>query len=799
MNSFEMMDVRLQKNENHETHFHPDVELYFVVKGALTVTIKDSSWRIPKDQFILINSGLAHSVKSESPDTVSCCAVFSCRSIAEMAGEESSLFYCNSTVENDPKYHEMRRIFHELVYTQVQRPHKTPCLKQSVLYKLLDCLLEYFQLDLGNASVIPADDVKIMQIFQYINQNYAYNVSLTELADHMYMSKSALSRFFKKQTGVYFADYLNQIRLNYALEDLIYSNKNITKIAMDSGFSNPSAFNKIFREQYGVSPSEYRAQAGQQTRRDKPELKEEDEQLNQELKSILMQEENAAPDFVSIRANMTGGVPFPKIWSQCINIGSAYNLTVANLQYHTLYLQEHLGFSYVRIWSVFSQKLTVSDGKTKGYYNYDRLDMVFDFLVSNHIRPVIDFGRRPDTATYEPGNPVFCDEEYIPFASRAIWEDLFRDFILHITNRYGETETSRWIFEFSFDTSHAPDRDYYAEDQFDYFEVFSYAYQTIKRFLPGAKVGGPMAEAEPDYTFVVDFLRACREQNCLPDFVSFMLFPYRTSSWENEKVTERASSDRTEREQVELMQQILQEANVPDCPIYITEWNDTLSNRNYLNDSCSRASYIIKKISEIADKVALISLWMASDWMSSYFDTVCITNGGSGILTKDTIRKPAYFALDFLNRLGTSLLDQGANYLITEKNNGEYYILCYNYKWFSLNYFLREESIRDPEQLRDIFEDSHLLELEFRLENLPVETEFIVKIRTINEEHGSLLTEWKNFQYDRKLRSTDIKYIRESCIPKVRMERQVAKEGKLRLRVKLQPHEITLLHIYEEP
>lgn len=791
------MDVYLRKNENFGMQFYPEIKLYFVVSGALTITVKDSSWRLCKDQFFLVNAGLVHSMKSETPDTILCCVTFSCRIIAEMSGEESNLFYCSSVDEKDLKYHEMRRILHELIHTQVQQMYKTECMKYSVLYKLLNCLLESFRLDMETAKTADADDLKMLQIMQYINQNYAYTVSLTELADRLFLSKSTLSRFFKKQTGVYFADYVNQVRLKYAVEDLIYSNKNITKIAVDNGFSNPSAFNKLFREQYDLSPSEYRANFGQQSRPKQDEL-QEDKEFREELKEKLTLERGAVPDTVSIRTSIGEGTSFPKVWDECINIGSAYNLSIANLQYHTLYLKEQLGFRYARIWSIFSQKLTISDGRHIGWYNYDRIDVVLDFLVSNHIRPFMDFGNRPDTAVYSPGNPIFCDVEYIQFESKDVWKDLFRDFILHITNRYGEKEVSGWIFEFSFDTTHAPERDYYKDEAFDYFDTFSYAYSVIKGRLPDAQIGGPMSEAELNYSFTSEFLNFCRENHCFPDFVSFMLFPYHTNRRGQESETVRAATARSESEQVEMMHHILEESGASDCKIYVTEWNDTLSNRNYLNDSCSRAAYIAKKVAEVADEVDMLCIWMASDWMSSYYDTVCITNGGSGILTKDSIRKPAYFALEFLHRMGTTLIDKGTDYIITEKRNGEYYILCFNYKWFGVNYFLEDESIREPERLYEIFEDTHLMDLEFYLENIQPAKEYIIKRRTINEESGSLLMEWKNFQYDKKLRSSDIKYIRECCIPKVSMTRAEDVQGALYLHVTLKPHEVSLIHIYEE-
>lgn len=97
-------------------------------------------------------------------------------------------------------------------------PHKTQCLLHGLLYKLLDCLVENFLLEESWDSTKANDaDARMRQIFKYIEQNFRYNASLSGLAESMYMSASTLSRFFKKQTGVYFAEYINQMRLKYAL------------------------------------------------------------------------------------------------------------------------------------------------------------------------------------------------------------------------------------------------------------------------------------------------------------------------------------------------------------------------------------------------------------------------------------------------------------------------------------------------------------------------------------------------------------------------------------------------------
>ena len=79
-----------------------------------------------------------------------------------------------------------------------------------------------------------------------------------------------------------------------------------------------------------------------------PCLAFQEENRDKRNKNKSLDTENSA-----IEVNVRRKSKLTKIWNQVVNIGSVYNLTLANLQYHTIYLTETLGFSYVRIWNVF--------------------------------------------------------------------------------------------------------------------------------------------------------------------------------------------------------------------------------------------------------------------------------------------------------------------------------------------------------------------------------------------------------------------------------------------------------------
>lgn len=633
-----------------------------------------------------------------------------------------------------------------------------------------------------------SDDIRMCQIVKYVDENRQNHVSLSELADEMFTATSTLSRLFQKQTGMKFAEFVNRVRIYFAAEDLMATSKAVTKIAVDNGFSNASVMNRVFRQYYQCTPVEYREK--------KKEEKECTTQIKKENRDKRNKNKSLDTENSAIEVNVRRKSKLTKIWNQVVNIGSVYNLTLANLQYHTIYLTETLGFSYVRIWNVFSKKMMITDGKTQGNYNYDMIDLALDFLVSHHIKPFVDLGRRPDTALSSMGNTLYFEEECIVFQSKDIWIAMLKDFIHHIIKRYGKEEVVQWKFELSSDIVHFARNKYYIDKEYDYKECYRSSYQVIKKALPDACVGGP-SDVTNDVKFLHEYLQYSKENNCLPEFISILLFPYDSSRKDGKVNYYRTQSENYEYEKLQSIHQIMEEGEV-DIPLYVVEWNSSISNRNFLNDSCFRASYITKKIIEILSMADMVCLWMGSDWVSNYFDTKRIANGGSGLITKDTIRKPVYFALQFLNQLGEELLLHNEELIVTKEIGKDvYHIIGFHYQRYEDTYVVANDPIDSPEKVEKIFLTNQECNIDLVLKNV-ADGNYTITSNRICREKGSILDEWKKFQYEETLTNEDIKYLREITQPERRMEGVMSVEGTVQIRMTLRGQEIILLHVSKD-
>lgn len=98
----------------------------------------------------------------------------------------------------------------------------------------------------------------VSQIISYINSNISSELTIDGIAGKMFISKYYLCRAFKKALGLSVMKYILNQRLSLAKVQLINSNKKISDIAMETGFSGFSYFCRVFKEVEGVSPGEYR-------------------------------------------------------------------------------------------------------------------------------------------------------------------------------------------------------------------------------------------------------------------------------------------------------------------------------------------------------------------------------------------------------------------------------------------------------------------------------------------------------------------------------------------------------------
>ena len=104
----------------------------------------------------------------------------------------------------------------------------------------------------------------VRSINNYVNENYATALSLKRLAKLFFFNENYLGRLYKKEMGISFSDYVSRVRLEHACALLKNTDKAIIEVSYESGFNNVTYFNRVFKNAYGVTPTNYKAKSASQ-------------------------------------------------------------------------------------------------------------------------------------------------------------------------------------------------------------------------------------------------------------------------------------------------------------------------------------------------------------------------------------------------------------------------------------------------------------------------------------------------------------------------------------------------------
>lgn len=99
---------------------------------------------------------------------------------------------------------------------------------------------------------------RMNKIYDYVSKHFVHRVPISEVAKISNMSVSSFSRYFKSRTNRSFSDFVSELRIGHSCRLLQNEQLSISQISLESGFNTLSNFNKIFKKVKGVTPREYR-------------------------------------------------------------------------------------------------------------------------------------------------------------------------------------------------------------------------------------------------------------------------------------------------------------------------------------------------------------------------------------------------------------------------------------------------------------------------------------------------------------------------------------------------------------
>ncbi|MDD7352225.1 MAG: AraC family transcriptional regulator [Peptoniphilaceae bacterium] len=109
-----------------------------------------------------------------------------------------------------------------------------------------------------NKKIVSQDNFLFRKMCDFIYTNYMNKLTLENIASMGNVSKSKAINIFNKYAQRSPVDFLNLYRLKVASEKLKDTEQSISEIALNTGFNQPSYFNRLFFREYNMTPSEYR-------------------------------------------------------------------------------------------------------------------------------------------------------------------------------------------------------------------------------------------------------------------------------------------------------------------------------------------------------------------------------------------------------------------------------------------------------------------------------------------------------------------------------------------------------------
>lgn len=250
-------------------HYHPEVELHYLIKGEGVRFIGDHIDHFRQDDMVLLGSNLPHTWKChELQEGESHVEALVLHFHPECLGKE---FLTVSETQDISRLIQLSKnglIIHgdtkERVREQMEAMKDTQGLEKLIhlltIFRVLAYSQEYNVLSNSFApnQLHKIDESRMDKVFSYTLKNFKEKISIEDVATLCNLSSTSFCRYFKTITNKSYFDFLTEVRLNHACRLILDSDLTMQHIAIESGFENTSNFYRHFKNFKATTPTEYR-------------------------------------------------------------------------------------------------------------------------------------------------------------------------------------------------------------------------------------------------------------------------------------------------------------------------------------------------------------------------------------------------------------------------------------------------------------------------------------------------------------------------------------------------------------
>jgi xylan 1,4-beta-xylosidase len=460
--------------------------------------------------------------------------------------------------------------------------------------------------------------------------------------------------------------------------------------------------------------------------------------------------------------------PLPHFWEKMFGSGRAI-LSLRDDYRHDLRETKRItNFEYVRFHAIFHDEagLYDEDANGKPIYNFSYVDQIYDGLLANKVRPLVELSFMPKKLTSDPNalHAFWYKQNVAPPKDWDKWGQLIETFTRHLVERYGIEEVSQWYFE----VWNEPNLDFWVGNPKEetYYQLYDQAALAVKHVSPRLRVGGP---STAQAAWADRFLAHCKDKNVPVDFVSSHV--YGNDKAEDVFGThEQVSRNEMVCRSVKKVHEQIAASAYPKMPLIWAEYNAAYDNQTQVTDSAYMGPFLANTIRECDGLADIMSYWAFSDVFEEQGVVKTPFYGGFGLLAERDIPKPAFNDFALLHRLGETRLNVSSDsLLVTRRKDGSLAIAAWNL-------FLPEEA-------------GSAKSFTLRFKGMATGA---AKVTIVDKDHGSPLPEFEKQGRPASPTVAQIEALRRAgALPASKS--YALKAGSLTL--ELQPHALALIEI----
>ncbi len=429
--SFDDYRIFLTRVQEKEFMVHNWLEIVYVLKGRIELSDEDEIIDLDEGDIYIINPGKAHLIKETQVDNIVLILQIENNFLKENIPVYDEILFSNRM--DDLTKQKIISVMGRLYINTFTTDWEIEDMNDD-LQELLTLLVTKRYYPKKHKEFLDIDSI-VVEIAKRASHDFVNlcqkNISLEDMADEYNVSYYYLSRSFKKNIGENYTDFLLKVRLNKAVDLIINTDKMITDIAEESGFSNIKSFNNAFRKIFSISPTDFRKKY---TNLDEMLMKNElflDEKVQEFVNHIKIKKDNILKGRIEYNIDYKADILLErKEWAKIIDINCLFDIFKGFDNFERII--ENIEFTNIILnIKVIDDKVYLINkhGKMK-YINEYESNTLIRMLNKSNISPIIFLNYDIGSMSIDPFSDMAIKK--IDSISRIIGFNKLRSFVFGI-------------------------------------------------------------------------------------------------------------------------------------------------------------------------------------------------------------------------------------------------------------------------------------------------------------------------------------------------------------------------------